>query len=448
MAIGLALSALACGVASAEPATWGNIEGRVIATSGVPLDGARICLVPERVPCRTTDFAGRFLFSGIPLESWDGERFDLLLEHGTELLRLESLRVDPGATMSPNLEIVLPATADKNLPAERFRIETMPNTRSQSVALRATATTSPHPVFATREGLVGKTTANKHVIVENDHFVALPSRRGMNSNDSATSMDFVVELTANGRRVRLPVWDVGPWNTKDDWWNEAAFRQSFQDLPRGVPQSQAAFRDGHNGGLDGSGRVVKNPAGIDLADGAFWTDLSLSDNATIGVRPLWLLDAIAGDRVAAKHWAKIRTTPKGSVLDTVLCGQKGTVVAGPDSATVSSHWYLFYRIRWDDGHEGWTAENFLSLESSPACEDALGVRQEAHPDIATISGSTLSISPTATRGVKVDVLRPDGSRLSTTRVSAGSSWSLPNGTGLQIVVVRADNLLRVFRRIP
>lgn len=42
-------------------------------------------------------------------------------------------------------------------------------------------------VFATREGLVGGTTANGHVIRERDHFVALPSRRGLSPAARATT---------------------------------------------------------------------------------------------------------------------------------------------------------------------------------------------------------------------------------------------------------------------
>lgn len=406
-----------------------------------------MCLEPARIPCAATDDAGRFLFPGIPLESWDGEWFDIVLEYGTRRLRLDSLDVAPGAVMSPSLEIVLPGGSDTSFPADLFRIEPDRTSPSRSFAPRAAAATSPFSVFATREGLVGKTTANGHKIVENDHFVALPSRRALNRTDSLADLEFEVALSANGRTARLPVWDVGPWNTKDDWWNISAFRQSFQDLARGVPESQAAFRDGYSGGLDGSGRVVKNAAGIDLGDGAFRLDLAMVDNGTISVKPLWLLDGAPGDRVAAKHWAKIRSSPNGPALDTVRCGQGGTVLSGPDSATVSSHWYLYYRIRWEDGSEGWTAENFLSLEASPACEDALSARDRPRPDFATISGKLLSIA-FGTPDADVEVLRPDGSRIASARLAQGASWSLPDHPGLQIVVVRAGTQRRVLGRIP
>ncbi|MFJ9030583.1 hypothetical protein ACIRQP_19075 [Streptomyces sp. NPDC102274] len=45
--------------------------------------------------------------------------------------------------------------------------------------------------------------------------------------------------------------------------------ESFQDPPQGKPEAQAAYENGYNGGLDGSGRRVLDPAGIDPADGTF-----------------------------------------------------------------------------------------------------------------------------------------------------------------------------------
>jgi hypothetical protein len=140
-------------------------------------------------------------------------------------------------------------------------------------------------VFATREGLVGGTTANGHVIVARDHFVALPSRRGLSPRNTG---DYSVKVcAATGRCAWSPVWDVGPWNTKDDYWNPAVTRQSWKDLPQGMPEAQAANQRKYNGGQDGFGRTVANPAGIDLADGTFYDDLGLRDNAWVTVTYLW-----------------------------------------------------------------------------------------------------------------------------------------------------------------
>ncbi|CCH35272.1 hypothetical protein ABZ816_11760 [Actinosynnema sp. NPDC047251] len=140
-------------------------------------------------------------------------------------------------------------------------------------------------VFATREGLVGGTTANGHVIVDNDHFAALPSRRGLSTKDTGS---YSVQVCAeNGRCEWTPVWDVGPWNTRDDHWNPPDAREMWQDLPHGKPQAQAAYQDSYNDGKDQFGRRVANPAGIDLADGTFWHGLRLADNAWVTVTYLW-----------------------------------------------------------------------------------------------------------------------------------------------------------------
>ncbi|MGW9554956.1 hypothetical protein ACWGSK_10655 [Nocardiopsis sp. NPDC055551] len=152
-------------------------------------------------------------------------------------------------------------------------------------------------LFATRIGLVGNTTANGHTVRPDDHFVALPSRRGLANRGGG---EYTVRVCTTGelgpdatgdtenhkaRCAYLPVWDVGPWNITDDHWNED--RESWPDLDRGRPQSQAAFTEGHNGGLDGFGRRVGNPAGIDLADGAFNEGLQLPTNGWVQVDYLW-----------------------------------------------------------------------------------------------------------------------------------------------------------------
>src|SRR4051794_10323209 len=126
-----------------------------------------------------------------------------------------------------------------------------------------------YKIFATREGLVGGTTANGHVIAPHDRFVALPPRRALSPNGSS---DYPVRICApNGRCAYAPVWDVGPWNIKDDYWN--AGREQWRDLPQGTPQAQVAFRNGYNGGKDGVDRKIANPAGLDLPGGTLWDDL-------------------------------------------------------------------------------------------------------------------------------------------------------------------------------
>jgi hypothetical protein len=161
-----------------------------------------------------------------------------------------------------------------------FRASFRGQQRAQPAALT-------YRVYATREGLVGHRTANGHVIVPRDHFVALPSRRALNV--PAGSRDYLVKVCypRTGRCATAPVWDVGPWNTRDDYWNPSSVRQMWADLPRGTPQAQAARLTGYNGGRDQFGRTVPNPAGIDLADGTFWDGLGMRDNDWVRVTYLW-----------------------------------------------------------------------------------------------------------------------------------------------------------------
>ena len=56
-------------------------------------------------------------------------------------------------------------------------------------------------LWATRIGLVGKTTANGHVVQEGDRFVALPSKRALNLYDG---YDYQVRLSYKGRTTTAP----------------------------------------------------------------------------------------------------------------------------------------------------------------------------------------------------------------------------------------------------
>ncbi|KKN08829.1 hypothetical protein LCGC14_1052760 [marine sediment metagenome] len=142
-----------------------------------------------------------------------------------------------------------------------------------------------YSIFATRIGLVGQTTANGHIIQPNDRFVALPSSKVLCSNGG---YEFQVRISYNSKSVIVPVWDIGPWNIQDDYWNPSQQREMWNDLPQGMPEAQAAYQNGYNNGKDQYGRTVSNPAGIDLADGTFWGDLGMTDNDWVSVEFLWV----------------------------------------------------------------------------------------------------------------------------------------------------------------
>jgi len=431
-----------------ETVAWGNITGQIL-FGKVPAIGALIQVRGTQQQA-FTDLSGAFRIPGIPLASWEGDDLDLDISYGIASAHATGLQVLPGALNAPTLRFAFSRIQDTTFDASRS-ISTDGSTASSSAqpapAPRAT-TGSASAIVATREGLVGLTTANGHVIVENDHFAALPSRRALNRTDAASDLEFEVEVANGTKTVQLPVWDVGPWNTKDDWWNTSTFRQSGQDLPRWTPWAQAAFASGYNGGLDQSGRTVKNAAGIDLGDGAFWQDLSMTDNGPVAVRMLWQLDGAPGQRVRAKHWAKVRATPGGTLLDTVLCGTKGTVLAGPDSATISGHWYLFYQVDWDDGtRNGWSAENFLDADTSVACTDAVHPRIRK-PSLARIAGNSL-IAGAGSPLTEIVILSADGAVISRIgSLAAGQTLRLPASAGVQFISVRSGSARQILTRLP
>ena len=64
------------------------------------------------------------------------------------------------------------------------------------------------------------------------------------------------------------VGESGPWNVDDNFWaglGDPTPRRMFADLPLGMPEAQAAYFNGYNGGLDQYGRKVSGPYAIDIS---------------------------------------------------------------------------------------------------------------------------------------------------------------------------------------
>jgi hypothetical protein len=122
-------------------------------------------------------------------------------------------------------------------------------------------------------------------------------------------LDYRVIVTRDsGQSATIPVKDTGPWNIDDNYWdppNDGSFprpRRLFADLPRGTPESQAAFYDhynnvsncknldnslsGHSGGADQFGRCVLNPSGIDLSVAAA-AQIGMPGSEWVTVSFLW-----------------------------------------------------------------------------------------------------------------------------------------------------------------
>ena len=103
--------------------------------------------------------------------------------------------------------------------------------------------------------------------------------------------DYKVKLTYTSTST-IKLWDCGPWNIDDGYWNSAAHperpRRMFADLPMGTPEAEAAYYNGYNGGKDQYGRTVIVPCGIDLTpSAASRIGLAYLQNAWITVTFLW-----------------------------------------------------------------------------------------------------------------------------------------------------------------
>ncbi|HEY0573991.1 MAG TPA: hypothetical protein VGD73_07805 [Pseudonocardia sp.] len=213
----------------------------------------------------------------------------------------------PGPSGRVQLRVLMTVTGNAPVRPEvrglRVHAQTVPGLR-----VGAPIEPASYSVFATREGLVHGRTANGHQIGRHDLFVALPSWRSLADQDGS---EYSVKVCAatGGTCAWAPVWDVGPWNTKDDYWS--VLREQWRELPQGVPEAQAAFHDGHNDGKDGSGRTVANPAGIDLSDALFDSALRLPDNRQVMVSYLWT-GAMPLSTVEADSQRNDGGTPSGS----------------------------------------------------------------------------------------------------------------------------------------
>ena len=380
----------------------GNVYGRETdALTSFPIEGAEIALFDQplakftagttvrtdrgnftlpdlqsAVRRGTTTARGEFLINFVPTPFPFKPYTVIVRAKGHRSLVLDQVRVYPGAAMALRVDCPLPPgseaeatvffAGDPALPVKyrhEERLPILPPKPAQIAPPRLAALS--HTVFATREGLVGGTTANGHIIQLRDHFVALPSRRALNPDDQTD--DFLVELEVGAKTVRAPVWDVGPWNTRDDYWNPAAVRELWTDLAEGTPESQVAYLNDYNAGHDQFGRDVLNPAGIDLADGTFWDDLGLSNNEWVSVAYLWRPGVVVGQRVRATTALNVRSTPAGSLIGTVPAGSVGAITGGPQGAWFNQCFYVWWVIRWDGvSLSGWSVENWLILAPTAA----------------------------------------------------------------------------------
>lgn len=159
-----------------------------------------------------------------------------------------------------------------------------PNVAPAQLRAAGRAVAPTYRLRITRQGMVGGRTANGHIITKNDVFVSLPSWSSLSSKDGS---EYQVRLTANGRSVIAPVYDVGPWNHHDNYWDTE--RDTYASLPTGWPEDHAAYYEGYNRRMADEG-WVRFPTAVDIGDGAYWALGLKGAQGVVDVTFLWLGD--------------------------------------------------------------------------------------------------------------------------------------------------------------
>jgi LysM repeat protein len=127
--------------------------------------------------------------------------------------------------------------------------------------------------------------------------------------------NYSIILTFQGSTGAV-VGEAGPWNIDDNFWaslNDPTPRRMFADLALGMPEAQAAYFNGYNGGADQYGRKVTGPYAIDLSEGV-GNDIGLkwgvSDWVTVSF--MWTADWGAGGGGVQPTWPPGVTPPASS----------------------------------------------------------------------------------------------------------------------------------------
>jgi len=327
-----AASVLAADAPVREKDYVGNVYGTVTdAETGRPVVGAEVMLVDRPLGRRQTaegfaapsnkgiviipkeaiaprfnvltNSAGEFLLAGVPTPYPYKPYTVIATAPGYDSTIVDYIPVLPGAMMELNVAFALTkgksqttvfdgSDADAPIRYGHSRMDerVAPAPASGHLGPFAVAPTSASSsltltVYATQEGKIGHATSNGHIIQAGDNFVALPSRRALSSPNGH---EFEVQISYNNKTVTAPVWDVGPWNTADDYWNPSNIREAWSNLALGMPEAQAAYQNGYNGKASSCCSSVTNPAGIDLGSGtASALGFKTSASNWVSVAYLW-----------------------------------------------------------------------------------------------------------------------------------------------------------------
>jgi hypothetical protein len=257
--------------------------------------------------------------------------------------------------------------------------------------------------------------------------VALPDKCLKFANGGALRCDgyafgqsYSVAISYGSKMVVALVGESGPWNVDDNYWSKTSDpqpRRMFADLQVGLPEAQAAYFNGYNGGVDQFGRLVTSPVAIDVSR-ALAADLGLpAGNNKVTVSFLWT-EGWDGSQAqpgvgttlppaggVVIKWQTSTPNPDGSIVHIVQAGQ--TLVG---IATV-------YQLSLEDLLE----MNGLTMQSIIQPEDRILVKR-ANLTPTAMASATPTLTATATIRPS---LSPLPSRLATQALPLTETLSMP-----------------------
>ena len=173
-----------------------------------------------------------------------------------------------------------------------------------------------------------------------DKYVKFAAQGTQYHSGYPADLDYSVILDRGTGPYTIRVYEVGPWNIDDNYWNAANDperpRRLFTDLPQGTPEAEAAYYDGYNGGKDQSGRTVLNPGGCDLSiQVADDIGLAYLENDWVDVTYLWETGASSG---AGNLKGFVR---EGDIHDGAPISATVSIAGGPTTSTNGDGLYTF-----------------------------------------------------------------------------------------------------------
>ncbi len=260
------------------------------------------------------------------------------------IIRLTDLRLKQALPLPPYSRLV--AWIERRWPLE----QTLHGQSYVAELLRGSQAVRSYEIFATRYESKGGA-----------YTVALPDQCLKFANGGLHTCDAKGYLAGAGyslaisykKGIGVLVGEAGPWNIDDNFWSTRSDpqpRRMFADLPLGMPEAQAAYFNGYNGGLDQYGRKVSAPFAIDLAF-KVGDDIGLppKKNDWITVSFLWTADWNGNpkktpDQIGGTASAPNSTANVIAIVKTVTPGVDGSIThivqAGETLWTIAVAYHL------------------------------------------------------------------------------------------------------------